>query len=489
MTGKRNIDRSSLLVALTLVLAADLIARGADTSPVWAPLKTMPAGVYDFDHTLVIPRQRQIHPERNKSQTGVPAPYGGKQVSLPGGWLRGEDRFGTVLRFAPNVQGTLIQTEGYGEGHVGASWNDNNTQGDPKLRANLCSMASDFTVDGRAEIRAYPWSYTDWAKPPDLHGPDHPQRADGLSAQGSGFVGERLRFFQIPGTALRLKGGHGTQAGPYGIYDCSLGGLNDITVSGALYGIVVDAGDSKLRAIYISGIVHDGLTMNGSGSVVDVDHICGADRAVVVTQPAEFHGVYHEAARIGTEILPGGDGTRIDGLNIGPGTCWQRGVKIGAHGCTITGLHGTVKAESTANPDIAGVEINPTLVNEVIAGELVIDGDGSKGIILRGHRNKIDLKGGWNKRANATFVRVADAVTGCTVELRGSGDGGTVLDLSASGLDHVNGLGNEFKIKWGGTAKRVIYPGGGSIYNLAPGTQLWIDGRLQSAGKPGPKSP
>jgi hypothetical protein len=83
-------------------------------------------------------------------------------------------------------------------------------------------------------------------------------------------------------------------------------------------------------------------------------------------------------------------------------------------------------------------------------------------------------------------VRVAEAITGSTVELRGAGDGGTVLDLSASGLDRVVGLGNEFKIKWSGTAKRVIYPGGGGIYNLAPGTQLWIDGRLQSAGKANP---
>ena len=104
----------------------------------------------------------------------------------------------------------------------------------------------------------------------------------------------------------------------------------------------------------------------------------------------------------------------------------------------------------------------------------------------RGHRSKVDLKGGWNKRTNATFVRVAEVITGSTVELRGAGDGGIVLDLSASGLDRVDGKGNEFKIKWSGTAKRVIYPGGGTTYNLAPGTQLWIDGRLQSAGTANP---
>ena len=78
-----------------------------------------------------------------------------------------------------------------------------------------------------------------------------------------------------------------------------------------------------------------------------------ADRAAVVTQPAEFHADYHEAARIGTDILPGADGTLIDDLNIGPGTCWQRGVKIRTHGSTISGLHGSVRAENAAQPDIA----------------------------------------------------------------------------------------------------------------------------------------
>jgi hypothetical protein len=316
---------------------------------------------------------------------------------------------------------------------------------------------------------------------------DTPHRADGLCVQGSGFCGERLRFYQVPGTALRLKGGRGKQGGPFGIYDNIINELNDIWVSQAIGGIVVEAGDTKLHAIYISGIVRDGLTISGPGTVVDVDHIYGADRGVVVTQEAEFHTAYHEASRIGTHILATATGTRFDGLNIGPATCRERGVKIEAHGCTIRGLHGMVMAESVAHPDIAGVEIMPKLIGQVIEGALTVDGDGSDALIFRGHRNKVDLKGGWNKRTNATFVRVAEAVTGSTVELRGVGDGGTVLDLSASNLDRVDGRGNEFKIKWSGTAKRVVYPGGGAIYNLAPGTQLWIDGQLQSGTtmKPG----
>ena len=142
---------------------------------------------------------------------------------------------------------------------------------------------------------------------------------------------------------------------------------------------------------------------------------------------------------------------------------------------------------SAEHADVAGIEIAPGLVHQVIEGSLVIAGDRtnanatSTGVILRGHRNKLDLNGGWNIPCRATFIRVAGSVTGSSVEIRGSGDGGTVLDMSASGLDKVNGRGNEFKLKWGGSATRVIYPGGGTEYNLAPGTQLWIDGELQSA--------
>lgn len=486
MTATRLIAPIRNAAMLTIVLAINPTALAADATTQFAPAAQIPAGVYDFNRTIIIPRQRRLPRASNKAESGVPAPYMAKSVSQPGGWLRGEDRFGTVLRFAPNVRGAFIETEDYGDVHVGGRWNDGNTQGDTSLRANLCSMASNFTVDGKAEIRPYPWGYTEWHKKPDPHGPDFLIRADGLCVQGNGFIGENLGFFQIPGTALRLKEGRAQQAGAFGIYDQQNDMLNGIWISSAVNGIIVDAGDSKLHGIYIGGIIRDGLTINGPGSIVELDHICGADRAAVVTVLAEFHTVYHEAARIGTDIMPTAHGTRIDGINIGPGTCWERGIKIQAHGCTISGLHGTVRAQDATHPDIAGIEIMPRLVNEVIKGALVIAGDGSKGVILRGHRNKIDLNGGWNQPSDATFVRVDEAVTGCTVELRGAGDNGAVLDFSNSKLDQVDGKGNEFKIKWSGSAKRVIYPGGGDKYNLAAGTHLWIDGRLQKAGDASP---
>lgn len=464
----------------SLAISPFLAAQQQPSAPtIDFPVKVIPNGVYNYDRTVIIPRQR--------GSINVPAPYGAKSASRPGGVLRGEDRYGTVLRFNPTVKGQLIKTELYGENKAGNAWNDGNSLGDSNLQASLCMIASDLTIDGRAELRSYPWSYPEWAPKPDPHGPDHPVRADGLCVEGSGFIGERLRFFQIPGTALIVKSGRGNQAGAYGIYDAAFPVLDNIFVTSAISGINVQAGDAKLSHIYITGIVKDGLTLSGSGSVVEEDHVWGADRSAVFTVPISARDCYHEAARIGTDIMPGADGTRIDGLNIGPATCWERGVKIQAHGCNITNLYGTVRPESKENPDSAGVEILPNLLHEVVTGSLVIGSDPktpaatAKGLILRGNRQKVDLKGGWNSPCKATYVRVEGTVTGSTVEIRGTGDGGTVLDLSASDLNKVEGGGNEFKIKWGGTANRVIYPGGGSHYNLAPGTQLWIDGQLQNS--------
>ncbi len=472
-------SRSLLILAGFLLSVRSLLAQEKAPTSLQFPSKVIPAGVYDYNRTVVIPRLR--------GNVLVPAPFGAKEPSRPGGFLRGEDRYGTILRFAPTVTGQLVKTELYGEGKAGSAWNDGNTLGDHNLQASLCIIASDLTIDGRAEIRNYPWSYREGAPKPDPHGPDVPFRADGLCVEGNGFIGERLRFYQIPGTALVVKAGRAGQAGVFGIFDAAFNVLDNIFVTSAINGVNVAATDSKLSHIYITGIIKDGLTVSGSGSVIENDHVWGADRSAVFTQPVSAHDCYHEAARIGTDIMPGADGTRIDGLNIGPGTCWERGVKIEAHGCNITNLYGMVHPETKENPDNAGVEILPNLLHEVVSGSLVISADANtpdataKGLILRGNRQKIDLKGGWNSPCKATFIRVEGTVTGSTVEIRGTGDGGTVLDLSASDLNKVDGAGNEFKIKWGGSATRVIYPGGGNHYNLAPGTQLWIDGQLQSA--------
>src|SRR5215475_7541955 len=118
MTARRPTMPLRTAAALTIVLAISRTVVAADPATQLAPARQIPAGVYEFNRTIVIPRQRRLPRISNKAESGVPAPYLAKSVSQPGGWLRGEDRFGTVLRFAPSVTGTFIKTEGYGEGHV-----------------------------------------------------------------------------------------------------------------------------------------------------------------------------------------------------------------------------------------------------------------------------------------------------------------------------------------------------------------------------------
>jgi hypothetical protein len=460
-----------LLPAISLMFHAQV--RAAEPPVGFFPSKTLPTGVYDFDKTVIIPRQRAMPRERDKTAGGVPAPYLATQPSFPGGWLRGEDRFGTVLRFSPSIKGCLIKTEGFGDGHVGGSWNENNTKGDKTLRSNLCSSASDFTVDGCSELRDRN------AEP----------RADGLCVEGNGFSAHNLRFFRIPGTALVVKGVAPAAFSEAGIYDNQQTEIRDIHIAGAINGVDVSAGDAKLSHIYVVAVIKDGLILRSSGAFVEGDHIWGADRAAVFQATAMASNCYHEAARIGTHILASADRTRIDSLNIGPATCWERGVKIEASGATVVGIVGAVQAESEKHPDIAGVEITSGASNVTIEGSLSVEGDESgnstaKVVVLSGRAHKIDLRGGWSVPTKATYVRLAGGTTASTIQIRGHGEGGVALDLSASKLNEINGLGNEFKVWWNGSAARVIYPGGGSTYNLAPGTQLWIDGVLQSANSP-----
>lgn len=104
------------------------------------------------------------------------------------------------------------------------------------------------------------------------------------------------------------------------------------------------------------------------------------------------------------------------------------------------------------------------------------------GLAIRGDNVRAKVTGGWSSGPTSpTLVSVPTTVTGCTVTIEGSGDGGTVLDLSASGLDTTNGGGNRFVVHWSGTATKVKYPGGGTAFNLAPGTEVVINDEIQSA--------
>ena len=113
----------SLLLLLALVTVADPQQPTAivpTAQEAWRG--EFPKGVFELKAPITIPQQQR--------QIAVPPPFNAKQYSYPAGYLFGKGQFVTVLRFAPTITGQLIKTEGFGEGHAGKFWNENNTQGD-----------------------------------------------------------------------------------------------------------------------------------------------------------------------------------------------------------------------------------------------------------------------------------------------------------------------------------------------------------------------
>ncbi len=422
--------------------------------------QSLPSGVHNYSAPIVIPRQRA---------TAVPPPWQATQLSQPAGRLEGTDQFATVLRFAPTIAGQLIKTEGFGSGKVGRWWNNNSGVGDISLKSVLCASADGFTVDGQAGLGNHPYAKT------GEHGKDFKWRADGLCSQGTGFTGEHLRFFQIPGTAVVLKSGSGKQAGAMGIYDYQTTRLDHITVLNSIAGIDCQVADARLSRIAIAGVVSDGLTVSGPGTYVDDCHIWGADRAAVFQSGVHASNCYFEAARIGTHILWKSDYSEIDGLNIGPATCWERGVLVESDNIDIRSLTGTVRSGTI------GVELRGAIGNDQISGRLSFQGN-AIGVQLTGHNNRVDLTCS-TQGAGTTFIKVvktgAASPTQLDVCIRGYLGAGVALDLSESGLDKANGQGNHFDIKCNGGGTPIIFPGGGTKYNLAPGTLVWLNGVLQ----------
>lgn len=429
-----------------------------------------PIGVHTFQDTLVIPQHR------GDMGQGVPPPYlAADAYSLPSGRLSGEDVCGTVFRF-PGVKGQLIKTEYYGTGRAGNFWQIDNKFGNLDHRGVLCASATDFCVDGCAEIRGGPFGYPSWAPKPDPHGPDFKPYADGLCMEGAGNIAQRLRFYQIPGTAVRIIGGVEApteQTGAAGIYDEWGSHVDSINIKSAHKGLEFLVGDSTANNIFVDSVITDGIVFGSSGGMLSNVHVAGADRSVVFTYPCQATNIYAEAARIGTHIKA--NGVRINGLEMGPATCSWRGVLIEGYYNHITGLHGNVSPN--ASPPAACVEISQTaLVGNNIQGTLGINGN-ETGVIFRGHRSKIILQGDIGSTdPSATFLKVVGATTGNAFEIFAWMNGGILVDLH----DYVSGGGDVFNIKVNRTGGTVVrYPGGGTTYNLGSGTKVYINGDLQ----------
>jgi hypothetical protein len=103
------------------------------------------------------------------------------------------------------------------------------------------------------------------------------------------------------------------------------------------------------------------------------------------------------------------------------------------------------------------------------------------GLLIQADQTEAEISGGWlNDVASPTLVSMPSHQIGCKVKITGQGSGGTVLDLRGSDLNTLSGDGNVFDITWlGNDFTPVIYPDGGTDFNLADGTEIWINGVKQ----------
>jgi len=433
-----------------------LLARGATAQAigvgVGATAQAIGVGVKDYAKPLVVKRQVPDKAYR------VPAPWLADETAftVTADTLKGNSAANTILRFAPTIKGPLVSSEQFGDPKFSAWWNNGATL------TCFCPHVHDLAVDGRGQLHPHPYVRN---STPDIYGPDAPTRGDGICLQGTGALAERLRLFQIQGTALVVRGAPiAGQSGQFGLYDEAVARINDVSVLQCINGIDCNAGDARISRVSVSQVAHDGLTVSGPGTYVSDAHVWGADRSVVFGCEVHADKIYAEAARIGLHVLPGAANTTIRGLNIGPSTCSSRGALIEAFGVQVDQLSGTISGAQAV-----GCELGDGAAECYVAGR-VLAYNGATAFVVRGHHHTLrvtsQLAG-----AGSTAVKLLGPVSGTTIEVVAWGAAETtVLDLSQAQL----GSDNEFRIRAYGAAQRVAYPGADN--NLPTGNQLTIDG-------------
>jgi hypothetical protein len=264
---------------------AAVAAVAADVAAVKKALPPELSGMRELSEPIVIARQT----------LKVPAPFmAAKEATIsPAGELGGVSPTQTVLRFAPTIKGPLVASEGFGDAKLSAWWNDG--------AAVTCFVprVHDLSIDGRGELHPHPYLNAMQGQP-DKTGPDAVARGDGVCLAGTGAIAERLRLFQIQGTALVVRGAPiAGQSGQFGLYDEAVARIDDVSVLQCINGIDCNAGDSRISRVSVSQVAKDGLVVAGPGTYIDDFHGWGCDRALVTTCEVHATQLYCEAARIG----------------------------------------------------------------------------------------------------------------------------------------------------------------------------------------------
>jgi hypothetical protein len=315
-----------------------------------------------------------------------------------------------------------------------------------------------FSIDGQADIHNDPYVYHVKETPGQaFNGKDMPFRADGLKVDASDAFVSQIRVKQMPGKGISISG---YQAhGEWLFADHTIGG------------IVLTSNDGHFSHVFNEHTVGDGITYKAGGLVVDDAHSWGCDVAGRIERACKITRAYHEAARIGTHIADNCDGTSIDGLNVGPATCFEHCVLLDCGSVTLKNITGCVRIQTPEHPKSVGIEIAfPWLMKCVIEGDLPIDynsrpatipgTDKTDALILRGNLHDVNLAGGWNIPTDSTHCRMLGDCNGNVLRFPVKADGGCVLDVT-----QMTGKGNSIRIDTLGsvTPVRGTLPSGNEL--------------------------
>lgn len=317
------------------------------------------------------------------------------------------------------------------------------------------------TIDGGAALFSYPYNKT------DATGKGCPPKADGVLLAGDGIQGQWLRVWQVAGTGIKAIPGKGIQPGPLGIGDYITSRLEHASVAQCLNGIDWQIADGRISQCDVSNVAFTALVQSGPGVYLDDFHQWGATNGVILNAETHAHHLYVDACTA-NGLVVNADNCEIQDLNIGPATCYTRGVLVSANCTSIRGLCGAVATNAI------GLEVASGKLSTVIDGTLDLSGGGT-GLILRGPHLDVRFRPKWNDAAKPTAVVLDGWTFNSDVEIEASAQSGTLLDLSRSNLDMACPWGNwnnRFRVKGVGGAVRVILPKG----KLAPGNTLEIDG-------------
>lgn len=287
-------------------------------------------------------------------------------------------------------------------------------------------------INGRANIRDYPWDYThspNGTASKDLNGLDTIYVQDGVNLIGDRPLGRDIDVTQVAGTGIVLAG-------------TTISYLQFSHVHSAIYGVRVDATDAKLREVDLDNIVKDALTVNGGGNTfIDGSHVSGADRAFVFNSRIIGTGLFPDNARVGMLFDNDSHGSTVTGLPIRG--CWDTSIDLQANGVSIWGLSGVVS--DGKHPGAIGVNFNPNALHESINGWCFVPED-CTGLVVQGQRHNIKLiGGGWNvPQERSVYLKLKGLVQDTDIDIVGYGDGGTVVDATEAKLVNVN-----IKTRWG----------------------------------------